>query len=70
MVPGNFTTNHPHSAPRYFHDLQDLVLESSDVEAFLAELAAVAARSLSSPALPVACGVAVPAQESDHSGGQ
>lgn len=57
MVHENFAPEHPYSDPRYFQDLHDLVLDSSDVEVFLAELAAVAAQSLASPHLPVACGV-------------
>lgn len=44
-------------ASRYVEDLQDLVLDSPDVEVFLAELAGVAAESLSTARLTVLCAV-------------
>ncbi|MFJ5693938.1 ANTAR domain-containing protein [Arthrobacter sp. NPDC093125] len=47
----------PGAGSRTKEDLQDLVLNSSDVEDFLHELAVVAASELSSPGQEVFCGV-------------
>ncbi|MBX7446093.1 MULTISPECIES: GAF and ANTAR domain-containing protein [unclassified Arthrobacter] len=58
MVQEPLAPEHPLQLSEYFQDLQDLVLDSPDVEVFLNELATVAAEGLSAaPFVPVVCGV-------------